>query len=153
MTIKERLEADMKQALKARDAERLSCIRMLRSQLQTREVALRAEHGREYQITDEEALVAIAGYAKQRRDSIEAYRQGGREDLAAREQTELALVNEYLPKPLSEEEIRGIVREALAECGATSVKDLGTVMRLVMPRLTGAADGKLVTRIVRESLG
>lgn len=152
MSLKQRLENDMKLALKAKEAPRLNCIRMLRSQLQAREVALRAERGRDYQLSEEEAQAAVAGYAKQRRDSIESYRAGGREDLVAVEEQELAIVSEYLPQQLSEQELRRIVQQAVAESGAQSLKDIGAVMRLVMPRVKGAADGALVNRVVRELL-
>lgn len=92
-------------------------------------------------------------YAKQRRDSIDSYRQGGREDLAAQEESELAIVLEYLPKQMGADEIRQIVSEAIAACGATTVKDTGAIMKLVMPKVKGAADGKLVNQIVAELLG
>lgn len=152
MTIKQRLESDMKDAQRAKDAGRLSCIRMVRAQLQAREVALRADRGRDYSIDDEEALKVLAGYAKQRRDSIDSYRAGGRDELGDQEERELAIVNEYLPRQLSEEELRKVVREAVAECGASSAKDLGAVMRLTMTKVAGQADGKLVNQIARELL-
>lgn len=153
MTLKDRLEADMKTALRAKDADRLKTVRMLRSQLQTRELALRPERGRDWSIDDAEATVAIAAYAKQRREAIESYRAAGREDRAAEELRELAVVEEYLPRQLGEDEVRTIVREVLAgRDTAGGSKDLGAAMRAVMPRLKGAADGKLVNRVVREEL-
>jgi len=153
MSIKARLDSDMKQAMKTRDQPTLACIRMLKSKLLEREVALRGERGRDYAITDDEATQVIASYAKQRRDSIDSYRQGGREDLAQAEEAELAVVARYLPRQLSEEEIVGLIREAVAEAGAQSIQDLGRVMKLVAPRTKGLADGKLVNRLVREALG
>jgi uncharacterized protein YqeY len=153
MTIAERLEADMKAALRARDTARLGAIRLIRAQLQAREVALREKHGRDWKITDEEALAALAAYAKQRRDSIEGYRAGGREEQALEEEHELAVVNEYLPQQLGPDELRAIVREAVAQSGATSAKDLGQVMKLVLPRVKGQADGRVVNELVREALG
>jgi len=153
MSIQERLTEDMKQALKAGDKQRLQCIRMLLARLKDRTVALRAEHGREHVLTDEEALEAIAAYAKQRRDSIEAYREAGRDDLAANEQAELDIVATYLPQPLGEDELRALVQTAIAEAGAASAKDMGKVMQLVMPQVKGRADGKQVNRLVRELLG
>lgn len=125
---------------------------MLKARLQERELELRGKHGRDYAITDEEALAAISSYAKQRRDSIESYRQGGREELAAGEEAELAIVSEYLPRQLGDEELRRVIREAITEAGAASPKDAGSVMKLVMPRVKGAADGKLVSRLVQELL-
>ncbi len=152
MSIKARLESEMKQALRARDAARLSCLRMLKSKLQEREVALRATRGLDYSIGDDEALGVISSYAKQRLDSIDGYRRGGRAELAAAEEAELAIVREYLPRQLGPDEIREIVRAAIAESGAAGARDVGAVMRLVMPRLKGLADGKLVQDVVRELL-
>ena len=152
MAIKEKLEQDLKQAMKARDARRTSCIRMLKSKLLEREVALRAKHGRDYSVSDEEAQAVISTYAKQRRDSIEGYRQGGREDLVADEQAELEIVAGYLPEQLTPDQLRDMIREAIEESGAQSVKDLGAVMKIVVPEVKGAADGKLVSQLVREAL-
>lgn len=152
MTIKQRLESDLKSALKARQTERVACLRMLRSKILEREVELRGDRGRDHQLEDGEALQVIAAYAKQRRDSIESFRRAGREELAVREEAELEIVSAYLPRQLDEEAIARIVDEVIAESGATSPRDLGRVMKLVMPRLQGAADGKLVNRIVREKL-
>ena len=95
----------------------------------------------------------IASYAKQRRDSIEGFERGGREEQAANERAELAIVEEYLPRQLTDDEIREIVRAAVAECGATGAAAMGAVMKAVMPRIKGMADGKRVQKIVRESLG
>src|SRR5437867_959306 len=152
MTIKQKIVADLTAAMKAKDAVRLGVIRMLKSRMMEAEVEQRAKKGTGYELEDPEALAAIAAYAKQRRDSIEAYRQGGREDLAAKEEAELAIIQEYLPAQLSVEEIRRIVSEAIAESGATSVKDMGAVMKIVMPQLKGVSDGKVVNQIVRELL-
>jgi uncharacterized protein YqeY len=153
MTIKDRLEADMKEAMRAKDSLRLGVIRMLRSKLLEREVELRGERGRDWRIDDAEALPVIASYAKQRRDSIEGYRQGGRNDLAAGEEAELAIVQSYLPEQMPEAEIRRLVDEAIAASGATSARDMGSVMKHLMPRVRGKADGAVVNRIVRERLG
>ncbi len=152
MSIKQQLEEDLKTSLKARDSVRVSCLRMLKARLLEREVALRSKEGRDYQITDEEALVSIAAYAKQRRDSIDGFRQGGREEQAANEEAELAIVSEFLPKQLSEAELREIVGQAVSESGATSAREMGQVMKLVMPKTKGLADGKRVNQIVRELL-
>jgi len=152
MSIRERLAADMKEAMKARESERLTCIRMLRSKMQEREVQLRAKHGKEYVLTDEEAQSVVIAYAKQRRDSIDGYRQGGREEMAAAEERELALVQGYLPQQLSEDEVRGLVAEAIAEVGASSPRDMGAVMKLLTERTRGRADGKLLSTLVRGAL-
>ncbi len=152
MSIKKRLNTDMKDAMKSREATRLGCIRMLKSRLLEREVALRSKHGKEYVITDEEALSVISTYAKQRRDSIESYRQGGRNDLVAAEEAELAIVTDYLPQQLSTDDLRKIVAEAIAESAAASIQDLGKVMKIVVPKTKGKADGKQVNQLVRELL-
>jgi len=153
VTIKERLDADLKEALKARQARRVDCLRMLKAKILEREVELRVERGLDCKLADDEAQAVIAAYAKQRRDSIESFRQGGREDLASKEEAELEIVTAYLPRQLGREELERIVAAAIAEAGAASAADLGRVMKLVMPRVKGAADGKLVNQIVREKLG
>jgi uncharacterized protein YqeY len=152
MSIRERLAADMKEAMKARESERLTCIRMLRSKMQELEVQLRGKHGKEYVLTDEEAQSVVISYAKQRRDSIDGYRQGGREEMAAAEERELALVQGYLPQQLSEDEVREAVRVAIAEVGASSPRDMGAVMKLLTERTRGRADGKLLSTLVRGAL-
>ena len=154
MSLKQRLEDEIKTAMKARDASRLACLRMLKSRVMEREVALRAKQGRDYTIAehDDEVQGVIAAYAKQRRDSIDSYRQGGRDELAAAEQAELAIVSEFLPVQLSEDDVRDLVKQAIADSGATSAKDLGAVMKAAMPLTQGKADGKLVNRLARELL-
>ena len=153
MSIKKRLDTEMKDAMKQRDKLRLGCIRMLKSRLLEREVALRGKHGKDYAITDEEALTVTSTYAKQRRDSIESYRQAGRDDLVAAEEAELSIVTDYLPRQLSADDLRAMIKEAIAESGAASIKELGKVMKIIVPRTKGAADGKLVSQLVRELLG
>ena len=152
MTIKERLLADLTASMKARDAQRTSVLRMLKAKLLEAEVEQRAAHGLDYQLPDPELIRVLTSYAKQRRDSVTAYRQGGREDLAAQEERELAIVEEYLPRGLTEDEVREGVRAVIAELGATSKKELGAVMKAAMARFGGAADGKLVNRIAGELL-
>jgi uncharacterized protein YqeY len=152
VSIKDRVVEDVKQAMKARDKLRVDCLRMLKSKIQEREVALRPQQGTDYRLTDEEALKVLATYAKQRREAIDAYRQGGREDLAAREEAELAIVESYLPRRMDKAEIEEVVRRAIAETGASSPRDMGAVMKHVMAKTSGAADGKLVSQIVRDAL-
>ena len=149
MSLKERIDSDLKQAMKARDKPRLDCLRMLKSKILEQEKASRGDEAAA-PLTDEETQAVVTTYAKQRRDSITSYREGGREDLARQEEAELAIVGEYLPRQLSEEEVRKIVAEAIEESGASSPRDLGAVMKLAMPRVKGAADGKQVNRIARE---
>ena len=151
--IKQKLMDDLKASMKSGDKLRTGCLRMLRSKVLEREVALRPKKGADYELDDEEALQVISTYAKQRKDSIESYRGGGREDLAAREEAELKIIEEYLPAQMSEEELGRIVDEVIAECGASSPKEMGQVMKGVMARVSGQADGKAVNAIVRQKLG
>jgi len=153
MSIKERIVADLTAAMKAKDAARLGVIRMLKAKMLEAEVALRSKRGLDYQLEDAEALGVITAYAKQRRDSIEAYRKGGRDDLAVKEEAELLLIQTYLPQQMTTDEIRALVREAIASVGASSGKEMGAVMKLVAPRVKGRADGKVVNDLVREMLG
>ena len=153
MTIKERIVADLTAAMKSKDAARLGVVRMLKARMLEAEVALRAKRGLGYQLEDPEALAVIALYAKQRRDSIEAYQKGGRIDLAVKEEAELLLIQTYLPRQLTPDEVRAVVREAITASGATSAKEMGAVMKLVAPRVKGLADGKMVNDLVREMLG
>ena len=152
MNLGERIAADLKSAMKDGRKERTAVLRMVRARIQEAEVRRRGEKGRDYALTDDEVTAAIAAYAKQRRDSIQSYRECGREDLAAREEAELAILEEYLPARLDAAAIRQVVAAAIAESGASSPKDLGRVMKLAMPKLQGAADGKEVNRIARELL-
>ena len=152
MSLKDQVSKDMITALKAGEKDRLQVIRMLKSRLQEREVERRAKEGLEYKLTDEESLQVIGQYAKQRRDSITQYREVGRDDLAEKEAAELALVEVYMPKQMNDDEIREAVTAAVAVAGATSMKDIGAVMKVLMPQTKGKADGKRVNQIVRELL-
>jgi uncharacterized protein YqeY len=153
MTIREQIVADLTAAMKAKDVQRLGVVRMLKSRIMEAEVEQRGRKGQDYSLEDQECLAVIAAYAKQRRDSIEAYRKGGKEDLATKEEAELAIIQQYLPAQMSEVDVRRIVAAAIAEMGATSAKDMGAIMKIVMPKLKGGADGAVVNRIVRELLG
>ena len=152
MSIAQRISEDVKTAMKARATDRLGTLRMLKSKLQMAEVDLRAKKGRDYQLDDEQALQALSSYAKQRRDSIESFEKAGRPDLAAKERIELEVVQEYLPAQLGEDDVREIVKQAIAETNASSPDDMGAVMKVVMPKVKGVADGKLVNKLVRALL-
>ena len=152
-TLKQRIEDDIKTAMKAGDKLRLSALRMVKARMMEAEVALRGKKGRDYQLEDPEAIQCLSTSAKQRRDSIESFRQGKREDLATAEEAELAIIQEYLPKQMGADEIARIAREAIAATGATSPRDMGAVMKVVMPQVKGSADGKEVNRIISELLG
>ncbi|NIM02348.1 MAG: GatB/YqeY domain-containing protein [Acidobacteria bacterium] len=152
MALRQRIEDDLKTALKSGDKRRLSCLRMVKSKVQEKQVELRAKKGADAQLSDEDVQAVVSAYAKQRRDSIESYEQGGREDLAAAERAELEILTTYLPQQLSEDDVAAIVDEAVKESGASQPKDMGAVMKLVMPKVKGRADGKLVNRLVQSRL-
>ena len=148
MTLMERIGGDITAAMRAKDQARLMPLRMAKAALVNKEV----EKGRA--LEDAEAMQVIASLIKQRRDSIEQFRQGGREDLATKETAEIAILETYLPPPVDPQVIERAVDEAIAEAGATSAKDLGRVMKGVMPKLTGhAVDGRTVNEMVRRKLG
>ncbi|RME23108.1 MAG: GatB/YqeY domain-containing protein [Candidatus Zixiibacteriota bacterium] len=146
MSIVERIDNDIKQALKGGEKDKLTALRGFKSALKYRQI----EAGKE--LSDQEVIEVLASQAKKLRESIEQYRQAGRDDLVAKEQAELELVSAYLPKQLSEDELAGIIREAIAETGADSPQKIGLVMKAVMPKVKGRADGKLVNRLVSEIL-
>lgn len=152
MGLQEKIENDLKDAMRARDRAKLDALRMLKSKLQEKQVSLRGKEGADTELSEEAAQAVVSAYAKQRRDSIESYEQGGRDELAAKERAELELITGYLPKQLTDEEIVEIVERAVADSGAASMKDIGNVMKLVMPQVKGLADGKKVNEIVRQKI-
>ncbi|MGH9310508.1 MAG: GatB/YqeY domain-containing protein [Vicinamibacterales bacterium] len=148
MTLFERIGQDITAAMKARDQARLAPLRMVKAAMMNREV----EKGRA--LDEAESEQVIASLIKQRRDSVEQFTKGGREDLAAKETAEIALLETYLPPPVEAAEVEGAVEAAIAETGATSAKDLGRVMKAVMSALAGrTVDGRIVNEIVRRKLG
>jgi uncharacterized protein len=148
MTFLERINGDLMIAMKNKEAERLSTLRMVKTAIKNREIEKMAP------LTDEEAIKLLQSLVKQRRDSIEQYQQGGRQELAEKEAAEIKIIEEYLPAALDESAITKIVEEAIAQSGASSMKDLGNVMKNVMARLAGqTVDGKLVNQIVKSRLG
>jgi len=152
MSLKQRIEDDLKAALKAGDKERLGCLRMVKAKAQEKQIELRGKEGREAELSDDDLMNVVLAYVKQRHDSIESYERGGREDLAAKERVELEILAAYLPQPMSEGEVAAIIDEAIRKSGASEPKDMGAVMKLVMPKVKGRADGKLVNRIVQSRL-
>ncbi|MBI5190335.1 MAG: GatB/YqeY domain-containing protein [Nitrospirae bacterium] len=147
MTLKERLKEDIKEAMKAKDALRLSTLRLLTSAIKYKEIEAHKE-------LDDEGVTDVMGTAvKQRRDSIEQYEKAGRTDLAEQEKAELAIIQAYMPEQLGRDQIEAIVKEAAAEVGAAGPKDMGKLMKALMPRLKGKADGKLVNEAVKAILG
>jgi len=152
MSLKERISSEIKTAMKSGDRNTVGVLRMVKAKILEKEVELRSKKGRDYQLNDEEAIGVILTYAKQRRQSIDSYREGGREDLAAQEETELLILQQYLPKQLSEEEVEAMVEQAISETGANGPQDIGTVMKALMPKVKGAVDGKLLSEMVQRKL-
>lgn len=147
MTLKEQLAQDMKAAMKQKAHTPLSTIRLIRAGIKNREIELGKE------LEDSDVLKVIVSLVKQHKDSIEQFQQGGRADLVKKEQAELAILEAYLPEQLSEEEIQTIIREAIEAVQATSLKDIGKVMKYVMPKMQGRADGRIINQFVKEQLG
>lgn len=148
MTLTEQVAADITTAMKAKDAARLSALRMLKAAIMNKEV----EKGRT--LEDGEVLQVVASLVKQRRDSIDQFSKAGRTDLVAKEASDVGVLEHYMPPAASAEEIDAAVAAAIAETGATSPKEMGKVMKAVMPKLAGKnADGKAVNEAVRRKLG
>lgn len=146
MSVVQRIDQEMKQALKAGDRDKVTVLRGLKSDLKYKQIALGKE------LSDDQVMDVLTQAAKKRRESIEQFQKGNREDLVRKEEAELAIITTYLPQQLSEDEVRTIVKEAIAETGAESAKQMGAVMKALMPKIKGRADGKLVSRIVSEFL-
>lgn len=146
MDVRARLDADMKQALKNKQKIRLSTIRMVRTAIKN------AEIDRQKTLTEDEVLAILNRELKQRRDSLQAFESAGRMDLVDNVKQEIDVLMEYLPQPLTEDELRQLIQEAIQETGAASVKDMGKVMPVLMPKVKGRADGKVVNQLVREYL-
>jgi hypothetical protein len=150
MSLKDRISEEIKTAMKAKDKIRLETVRGIKKVILEKEVSLRPQ-GQET-LTESQEIEVLAQLAKQRRDSIEQYRQAGRDDLAETEAQELAIIEEYLPGQLSDEEVGAIVDQVIASVGATSAKDMGKVMGPVMQQLKGRADGQKIQAMVKEKL-
>lgn len=150
MSLKDRISEEIKVAMKAKDKVRLETVRSIKKVILEKESTLRAQ-GQET-LTESQELEVLTQLAKQRRDSVEQYRKAGREDLAEQESQELAILEEYLPKQLSDQEVAAIIDEVIAAVGATSAKDMGKVMGAVMQQLKGRADGQKIQAIVKEKL-
>ncbi len=150
MSLNDQLTEDLKQAMKAKDAVRLRTIRSLRAALKEKEIAERRDG--EAHLSEEQVLAVVQKQAKQRRDAIAQYEPAGRDDLAAKEQEELEIIEAYLPKQLGDEEIRRVVQEIVAATGASSMREMGKVMSATMEQLRGRADGRRISEIARELL-
>lgn len=148
MTFLDRISEDLKAAMKGKDADRLSTLRMVKTALKNREI------DKMEALTDEESIKVLQSLVKQRRDSIEQYQQAGRIQLAEKEAAEIKVIEEYLPAALDEAAIARVVEETISETGASSMKEMGAVMKAVMAKLAGqTVDGKAVNQIVKSKLG
>ena len=150
MSLKEQIAEDIKSAMKAKDKIRLETVRGIKKAILEKEIALRPK-GQD-SLTAEQEIELLAQQAKQRRDSIDQYQKAGREDLAEKEQQELAIIETYLPKQLDDAELEQILAKIIADAGASSLKDLGKVMGTAMKQLKGKADGKKIQEMVKSKL-
>jgi uncharacterized protein YqeY len=146
MNLNEQLIEAMKTAMKAKDSLRLNAIRLIRTAIKNREIDERRE------LDDQEVIGVLSTLVKQRKESAQVYREGGRPELAEKEEQELAIIQEFLPTQLGEVEIRAIIEAAVNETGAASMKDMGKVMKVVTGKTLGRADGRLVSELVKARL-
>lgn len=146
VSLKEQLTADMKEAMKNKEKERLAVIRMVRGAIRQQEIDGQKELG------EEDVIAVISKEVKMRRDSMEEFQKGGREDLVEKTQAEIDVLLPYLPAQLSEDEVRELVKAAVEQTGAATPKDMGKVMGVLMPKVKGRADGKMVNNIVKSFL-
>lgn len=146
MNLSERLNEDMKQAMKSKDKHSLSTIRMVRSTIKNLEIDLKRT------LDDNEVLDILSREIKQRKDALQEFEKAGRDDLVANANAEIEIIGKYLPAQLSEEEIKVIVQQTIQETGASSKADMGKLMSALMPKVKGRADGKLVNQVVQQFL-
>lgn len=149
MTLREKIPEDLKNALRKKNELELSVLRMLQAAIRNREIEMKK--GKEF-LTDEEVIEVISGEVKRRKEAASEYTKANRKELADKEKAEVDILMRYMPKQMDEEEIRLETRNVIDEVNALSVKDMGKVMKSIMPRLKGRAEGSLVSRIVREEL-
>jgi uncharacterized protein YqeY len=147
MSLSDRLNEDMKQAMKSQDKFKLSVIRMVRSTIKNSEIDLKRP------LDDNEVLDVLTREIKQRKDSLQEFTKAGRDDLADSLKVELVILAEYMPQQLSEEEVKAIVQQTIQQIGASSKADMGKVMTALMPQVKGRADGKLINQLVQQLLG
>jgi uncharacterized protein len=150
MTLAQRIDSDLKDAMRAKDATKLGVLRMLKSALKYSAIEKSGATG---ELDDAETTQVIRKQVKQRQDSIESFEKGGRVELAEKEKSELAILNSYLPAAMSAQEIARLVRETIAEVGATSRAQMGAVMKALGPKVAGRADGKTLSQEVQRQLG
>lgn len=146
MTLEEQINEDLKNSMKSKDEARLSCLRFLKAALKNKQVEKMAK------LDDDDVRAVISSLVRRATDSVKEFRQGGREELAAKEEKEIAILSGYLPKQLSLEEIEGVIKETISELSAQGVKDLGRVMKAAMNRMAGRVQGKEVNEIAKRLL-
>jgi uncharacterized protein YqeY len=146
MSLEEKLIEEMKQAMKSNDKLRLSTIRMIRSALKNKEIELRKK------LEDGEVIKVIQVMVRKGEESVEQFQTGGRVDLVEKEKKEIEILKSFLPQPLSQEELLKIIDQSIQETQASSQKDIGKVMKSIMPKIGGKADGKLINQLVKERL-
>jgi uncharacterized protein YqeY len=149
MTLQQRVDSDLKDGMRAKDATKVGVLRMLKSALK---YAAIEKSGAEAELNDAEAVQVIRKQVKQRQDSIESFEKGGRAELVEKEKKELSILNEYLPQAMSADELGKIVRETIAEVGATSKAQMGAVMKAVQAKVAGRSDGKTLSQEVQKQL-
>jgi uncharacterized protein YqeY len=146
MSLLDRLNQDIKQAMKNKDKERLTVMRMVKSSLQNEAI----KFGKE--LSDDEELQVLTREMKQRKDSLHEFENAGRDDLVNNINNEVAVLNDYMPKQMSEEELKAVIQETIDQTGASSKADIGKVMGAIMPKIRGQADGTVVNRLVQQLL-
>ncbi len=146
MSLLQQIDNDLKEALKAGQKERLSVLRGLKSDIKYKQIELGHE------MSDADVIGVLTSASKKRKESIEQFKAGGRQDLVAKEEAEFAVIQTYLPEQLSEDKLRQIIKETIAETGANNPKMMGVVMKALLPKVKGMADGKLVSQLVTELL-
>jgi hypothetical protein len=144
--LKKRIDQDLKDALKNKDSVRLNVLRMLKSEIRYKEIDLGSE------LSDDEVISVLSSSIKKRKDSIQQFEKGGRDDLVSNERAELDIIQKYMPEQLSEEDLYQIITRAIEEVNATDPSDLGKVMKQIMPQIRGKADGKIVNQLVSSRL-
>lgn len=146
MSLKERLQEDLKSSMKNKETVKKSVITLIRASIKQFEVDNRVE------LNDEEIIDVISKQLKQRNDALDEFKKANREDLVSETEAEIKVLKEYLPQQLSEEELEVIVKETISEVGATSMKDMGKIMSVIQPKTKGRADGKLINKLVKANL-
>lgn len=152
MTMRDRIATSLKEAMKAKEAERLSTLRLINAAIKDRDIALRGESGNEEGVGDAEVLAILGKMVKQRQESARAYEEGGRLELAEKELAEIKVIEEYLPRQLTADEVQAAIQAAVAETGASSIRDMGKVMAALKARYTGQMDFAAAGAQVKEQL-